>query len=135
MSDRIRIEGIRARGILGVHAAERLRPRPVVVDVELETDLARPGRSDRIEDAVDYAAVAESVKRTVAASRFRLLERLAEEIASAILRSFAAVGAAAVRARKPGAVPGTRDVSVEIRRAAPARRSRRRRRPGRSPSR
>ena len=55
--DRVQLEGMVFNGRHGVTAAERARTQPFTVDVELEVNAARAGRSDRIEDTVDYRKV------------------------------------------------------------------------------
>lgn len=79
--DRIAIRGIRTLGVHGALDEEQLRPQPFEVDVVLEVDLVEPGESDRLEDTVDYAAVAEAVARVVESEQHHLLERLAARIA------------------------------------------------------
>lgn len=79
--DQIIVKGITALGIHGVLAEEQTRPQPFEVDVELSVDLTQAGRSDVLDDTVDYGAVAEAVSRVVTTERYQLLERLAERIA------------------------------------------------------
>ncbi|MGH9024598.1 MAG: dihydroneopterin aldolase [Acidimicrobiia bacterium] len=79
--DRILINGLRELGVHGALPEEQSRPQPFQVDVELGVDLATPGESDQLDDTVDYAAVAEAVRRVVASERYQLLERLATRIA------------------------------------------------------
>jgi 7,8-dihydroneopterin aldolase/epimerase/oxygenase len=62
---------------IGVLEGENDRPQPVVVGVRLDVDLERAGRSGRLEDTVDYAAVHEVVCRAVLARRWTLVESLA----------------------------------------------------------
>ena len=63
--DTIAITGIRAMGVHGALEEEQQRPQPFEIDVELEVDLRNPGETDRLEDTVDYAAVAEAAVRVV----------------------------------------------------------------------
>lgn len=79
--DRIVIAGIQELGVHGALAEEQTRPQPFEVDLELLVDLAAAGRSDDLDETVDYSAVCESVSRVVASEHFQLLERLAERIA------------------------------------------------------
>ncbi|MFQ5697095.1 MAG: dihydroneopterin aldolase [Myxococcota bacterium] len=87
MPDRILLEGIQVPARLGTSKEERELQRPVRVDLSLEMPLARPGRSDRLCDTVDYVAVHRTVER-LAAGDHQLVEALAEEIAAALLESF-----------------------------------------------
>ena len=113
--DFIRIRGLKAETIVGVHDWERRQPRPVVIDLELATDAARAARSDRLADAVDYHAVAQAVGAFVGAATFQLIETLAQQIAEKLQQDF---GVAWIRLElhKPGAVAGATDVSVVIER-------------------
>ncbi len=79
--DTIAIARLRELGIHGVLPEEQARPQPFEVDVELRVDLSAAGESDRLDDTVDYSAVAEAVSRVVKSERYQLLERLATRIA------------------------------------------------------
>lgn len=103
--------------VIGVGEEERAAPREVLLDVEMEADLGAAAGSDDLAHAIDYAAVAETVRAHAKASRFRLLEALAGSIADLVLGRFGAVQAVTVRARKESAVPGARAVGVTLRRA------------------
>lgn len=113
--DAVWLIGVRCRCRVGVPAAERARPQTILLDVGVSADLARPGRSDRIEDAIDYHALERRLRASVEAGECLLLERLAERAADAALAFSARVRSVLVRARKrPAAMPGAREVVVEI---------------------
>jgi dihydroneopterin aldolase len=84
-TDRIELRGIRALGVHGVLPEERQRAQPFAIDLDLAVDLRAPGRSDDLNDTVDYGAVADAVVAEVAGPHAALLERLAERIASRVL--------------------------------------------------
>jgi dihydroneopterin aldolase len=113
--DVVRIKGLKVETIVGVHAWERKLPRPVVIDLELATDVARAAKSDQLKDAVDYHAVAEAVRACVAGAQPQLIETLAQRIADQLMRDFG-VTWLKLELHKPGAVAGTSDVSVAIER-------------------
>jgi len=79
--DHIVIAGIRELGVHGVLPEEQARPQPFEVDLELHVDLAPAGKSDELDDTVDYAAVSEAVSRVISSEQYQLLERLAARIA------------------------------------------------------
>jgi dihydroneopterin aldolase len=107
--DRIELRGLRALGIHGVLPEERERPQPFEVDIDLEVDLRRAGRSDDLADTVDYGAVAGAVAAAVAGPRLDLLESLAERIAGAVLHAADSAAEGAVGSRpEAGPVPGDR---------------------------
>src|SRR4051794_952756 len=63
--DRIQLKGMTFSGRHGVSDAERERTQDFVVTVEVQADLARPGRSDRIEDTLDYRLIRKVAKDVV----------------------------------------------------------------------
>lgn len=85
--DRIEIRGLRALGTHGVLPEERARAQPFEVDLDLEADLRRAGRSDRLDDTVDYGAVTAAVGAVIAGAHCDLLEHLAERVAAAALEA------------------------------------------------
>ena len=119
MPDRIHIRDLSLMTILGVHDRERQAPRKVVLNLAIETDLARAGRSDNLADTVDYGALGRRIAGHVERSRFGLLEGLAQSVAELALEHFPAIEAITVTVEKPGAVEQARSVAVEIRRVGP----------------
>jgi dihydroneopterin aldolase len=115
--DRILMEGMTFRGHHGVHPAEREVGAPFTVDVELEVDLAEAGRSDRLEDTVDYSTAYRLVGEVVEGDPCHLVEALAERIAARML-AFERVRRTTVTVRKPPPLPGQfRAFGVEVSRA------------------
>jgi FolB domain-containing protein len=113
--DRIVIENLRIRAILGVLERERVEPQEVRVSVTAFT-LPRPaGAADDIAGCVDYAALADAIRTLVEGARRFTVEALAEDIAGLCL-DLPGVRKATVRVEKPEAVPGADTVGVEIER-------------------
>jgi len=117
-TDKIHIRDLALRCIIGVYAKERDAAQEVVINITLWADLARAGRSDDLADTVDYKAVKNAIIAMVEASRFQLIETLAETIA-AICLAADGVAAARVLVEKPGALTGARTVGVELFRRNP----------------
>ena len=115
--DIVFIRGLTLETIVGVHEWERHGPRPVVLDLELSSDVARSAASDRIADALDYDAVTRRLKRFVSECRFELIETLAEGCA-ALLREELGVPWVRLVLHKPGAIGEGIDVGVIIERGA-----------------
>jgi dihydroneopterin aldolase len=90
---------------LGVSAVERRMRRPVRLDIEVESDLAASGRSDRIRDTVHYKRIFEVVEDVAANQEHKLVEALAERICHAVLAKFDA-DAVTVTVRKPSPIAG-----------------------------
>jgi len=110
--DKVLIKGLRCSAHVGVLAAERRRRQKILIDLELGLDLRKAGRNDRVEETVDYAAVAREAKKLVEGRPFVLVEAMAESVAGLILKRFRAKGVT-VRIRK-FSVPGTRSVGVAV---------------------
>jgi dihydroneopterin aldolase len=85
VADRIELRGLRVLGTHGLLDEERARAQPFEVDVDIETSLAAAGRSDDLDDTVDYGAVAVAVADTVGGHHAELLEHLATRVADAVL--------------------------------------------------
>ena len=84
--DRVLLEGMSFQGRHGVRAAERDKAQEFRVDVEVECDLSEPGRTDRIEDTVDYTRVRTIAKEVIEGKSHNLLESLASQIADRVLQ-------------------------------------------------
>ncbi|MDQ6855817.1 MAG: dihydroneopterin aldolase [Candidatus Dormibacteraeota bacterium] len=84
-SDRLLLEGLQFFGHHGDVEAERALGGRVDVDVEIRSDLSTAGRSDQLQDTVDYVRCYEAVRQVVENKQHNLLEKVAEEIASALL--------------------------------------------------
>lgn len=115
-SDVVFVRGLRVDTIVGVNSWERLKRQPVVIDLALELDTRAAAASDHLRDALDYAEVASGARELVAASRCRLIERLAELVAAHCLRDPRVTGVR-VRVEKPWALRDGAIAGVEISRA------------------
>lgn len=98
----VEVEGLEIFGRHGVGDEERQQGRTFLYDLRLEVSDA--AQSDRLEDTVDYVAVAEVVKGISDARQFQLLEALAVAVADAIVERFP-VERVRVRVRKPDVEP------------------------------
>ena len=111
--DRILISDLLVRCIIGVNEDERREKQDVVINLSISTDLSKPGKSDRFEDAVDYRDLKKRIMAMAESSRFYLVEALAEAVASLCLEH-PAVAQVLVRVEKPLALRFARSVGVEI---------------------
>ena len=116
MEDVILLEGIQVPAALGVTAAERRMRRPVLLDLEVSRCLREAGRTDNIRQTIHYKRIFEIVEDVASHNEHRLVEALAERIASAVLSKFDA-DAVTVTVRKPKPISGVLDhAGVRIRR-------------------
>jgi dihydroneopterin aldolase len=86
LGDHIQLRALRALGTHGALPEERVRPQPIEVDLDICADLRAAGRSDTLDDTIDYGAVSEAVASTIEGPHAELMEHLAEHIASAVLQ-------------------------------------------------
>jgi dihydroneopterin aldolase len=94
----VELHELALHGFHGVHEAERRDGQTFLFDVDFDVDDAP--LSDRLEDAVDYSAVAALVREVSEGERFDLIEALAAAVADAVLARFP-VDRVRVRVRKP----------------------------------
>jgi FolB domain-containing protein len=111
--DRILIDDLLLRCIIGVDDNERREKQDVLIGLCIYTDLRAAARSDQLEHAVDYRALKRKIVSMVEESRFHLLEALSESIAAICLEN-PSVRRVRVRVDKPNALRFARNVGVEI---------------------
>ncbi|NLB17739.1 MAG: 2-amino-4-hydroxy-6-hydroxymethyldihydropteridine diphosphokinase [Syntrophomonadaceae bacterium] len=83
--DQIILDGLEFWGCHGITAEEKSQPQPFEVELVLGRDLSRAGRTDSIDDTVDYSRVFADICFIVEKESFNLLERLAARIAEHVL--------------------------------------------------
>ncbi|HET9029474.1 MAG TPA: dihydroneopterin aldolase [Candidatus Aquilonibacter sp.] len=103
--DRISIRNIVAHGKHGANPGERDREQPFHLEIDLDLDLSNAGKSDELDDTINYADVYALAMRIVEERSYVLLERVASEIASEILDN-PLVQRASVTIGKPGLLDG-----------------------------
>jgi len=113
--DKIFIHALKTEAIIGIYDWERQVRQTIVVDIELSADVAKAALSDSIEDTLNYKRIAKRVLAFVEASRFHLVETLAEHIAMLVLEEFGVAWVNIVLS-KPGAVRSSRTVGVALER-------------------
>ena len=114
--DLIFLRDLRVETIIGIWEWERRIRQVVSIDLEMGADIRRAAATDRIEDTLNYKAVAKRVQEFVGESSFQLVETLAEKIAALVLDEFD-LPWIRVSVNKPGAIRGASDVGVCIRRS------------------
>src|SRR5438105_8770055 len=98
---------------IGVHGHEVGKPQPVRINVALTATF--DSAADKLENAVDYEAVANRIRSIASAGHINLAETLAERIAAACLED-PRVSRARIRVEKLHALAGAEAAGVEIER-------------------
>ena len=109
----IRITNLKLRAIIGANDWERETKQDVVINVAIDFDAAKAGKSDSIKDTVDYKTITKRIIKEVEASSFFLLEKLAQVILNIVMEN-PKVKEASVRVDKPFALRFADSVSVEV---------------------
>jgi len=117
--DLVLIEGLEVRTVIGIYDWEREIRQTVRLDLEMAWDISKAGKSDDIADTLDYKAVSKRLIDYVEASKFGLIEALAEKCAQIVLDEFH-VPWLRLKLSKPGAVRGSENVAVLIERSESA---------------
>lgn len=101
--DRIYIKGLDVFAYHGVMPKEKRDGQRFVLDITLDCDLSRAGRTDRLEDTVDYTAVMDAAVQAMTENSYDLIERAASRTAEAILQAEEKVEKVTLCLRKPEA--------------------------------
>jgi len=96
----IELAGLELFGYHGVLEEEREHGQRFLVDLWLDVTDTRSGRTDLVEDAVDYRPVVAVVREISDGHAYRLLEAFATALADALLDRFP-LEKVRVRVRKP----------------------------------
>jgi 7,8-dihydroneopterin aldolase/epimerase/oxygenase len=115
MRDTVIIEGLKVDAVIGIYEWEKSIQQPLLIDLQLAWNNRKPGHSDAIEDALDYAAVCDAVTRWVQAQPVGLIEKVAEDVAAKLQQQFA-VSWVAIKVAKPTAIEAAKTVAVYIER-------------------
>ena len=111
--DKVFIENLEIETVIGIFGWEREVKQIVRISLEMSFDISKAGKSDKIDDALDYKKIGKSIVYLVENSSFFLVEKMAEEIASLVLKN-KQIEEIKLRVEKPGALRGSKSVGVEI---------------------
>ena len=112
---RIAIVDLEVFYCVGVSEAERAQPQRLLLTVEITANLEAAAVSDRIEKTIDYHQVAEDLLHYGEGRSWKLLEKLAANVADRILTQYRPQSVA-VEVKK-FVIPQARYVSVALSRA------------------
>jgi len=73
---------------VGVPAAERAKPQRLLLTMDMDFDFAAAARTDRITRTIDYFAVAQRLLKHGEGRSWRLIEKLATDVADLVLSEF-----------------------------------------------
>ncbi|HOW87816.1 MAG TPA: dihydroneopterin aldolase [Candidatus Omnitrophota bacterium] len=115
MADKIFIEKLEIRCIIGTLPKERKKKQKIVIDMEFPAPVSKPAKRDDLRDALNYKKIADHTVKFVSRSCFHLIETLAERLSRQLLKEFE-LKRILLRISKPGAIRNAKNVGVEIQR-------------------
>ncbi|MCP5268154.1 MAG: dihydroneopterin aldolase [Zoogloeaceae bacterium] len=115
--DIIFIDDLRVETLIGIYPREKAVPQTIEISLRIGSSTASAGASDDICDTIDYAVVAERLRKELQMQHFNLLEKLAEHVANILLDDFGAQWVQ-VSIAKLGMLRGVKRVGVVIERVA-----------------
>ncbi len=111
MIDRLCVRDLELSTRIGVEKKERETPQRLLVSFSLLCDLSNVAKNDDVPEEFDYASLTESI-RELGLQEHKTIERLAEDIASLLLRRSAARSVEVTVKKFPPL--GVKEVSVTI---------------------
>lgn len=117
--DKIYLNQMKFYGYHGVFPEETKLGQRFMIDLTVELDLSKAGKTDDLTQSVNYADLYNTCKKVVEGETHNLVETVAERIAEEILSSFTLIERCTVKAIKPDPpIPGHYEsVAVEITRS------------------
>lgn len=101
--DQIRISNLEAFGYHGVFEEEALLGQKFLISASLFLDTRRAGKTDDLQESLDYGEVCQMIKKMVETERYRLIERLAEQLAEKLLLCYECLRSVEITVKKPWA--------------------------------
>ena len=115
-SDRIHIEQLEISARVGIPERERAAPQRLTVNITLWPQRQAEELHDHIAETVNYSEVCEETKKFVRDRTVKLIETLADDLATHLLQRFA-IARIAVELRK-FVVPDAKYISVTVTQSA-----------------
>ena len=101
--DELRITNLKLYCYHGVLASEKEEGQYFFVNAKLKLQLQGAGLTDDLEKSVNYAMVCETIGRVMQSEKWNLIEKVAEEVATALFEEFPLIEGLELEIRKPEA--------------------------------
>ena len=117
--DKIKIEGLEVFANHGVFPEENVLGQKFVVSATLLTDTRKAGQTDDLTASINYGEVSAFITEFLKNHTYKLLERVAEELAEQMLQKISGLEKVTLEVQKPWAPVGLplKTVGVEITRS------------------
>lgn len=104
--DRIIIENLQVHANHGVFPEENVLGQRFIISAVLHADLRDAGKSDALEDSIDYGAACRLIDVYTRSTTHKLLERLAQGIVDELFAAFPTLERVELTIKKPWAPIG-----------------------------
>jgi len=88
VTDTVSVRDLRVSAVIGVHDWEREIEQTLVFGVDMAADAAKAASRDDIAAALDYSAVAQTIRSVVTTGKFQLIETAAERVAERLREEY-----------------------------------------------
>jgi dihydroneopterin aldolase len=117
--DKIFVAGLEIEAKHGYYNEERNRGNRFRFDIWVSADLTSAAEGDDLDRTIDYAAIADVVRKTAAGPSAKLVETLADRIVKGVFERFASAFSVKLRVAKlnPPGIDGAESAGVEVERS------------------
>jgi 7,8-dihydroneopterin aldolase/epimerase/oxygenase len=81
----IKIKNLRLKTVIGVYEWEEAIDREIIINAEISTNFDKALKTDELTDAIDYDHLVSKIKNLVSSTRYKLIEKMAQDMMEAIL--------------------------------------------------
>lgn len=111
--DRIRIKNLKIPARHGVYEFEKEKDGIFELDINLYLPLLKAGKSDRLEDTINYEDIISTVTKAFTEKQYALVEAAAQSVCDRLLNDFK-IDKITIRVRKPHAPIDADFETVEV---------------------
>lgn len=109
----IEIDRLTACTTIGVYDFEKDIKQQLFISLVLGVDFSKAMKSDRIEDTLDYAAISDTIKQTLEAGQYQLIEHVLGVVELILVEQFK-LSNYSIEISKPSAIPFADNVCVKL---------------------
>ena len=98
--DQLTLKSLTYKAFHGYYETERNRGNKFEVDIIITADLSLPGKTDRLENTINYEKLCDTISAIMYGPSFKLIEALAQTIGQTIFLKYQKINELEVRLRK-----------------------------------
>ncbi|OTG66058.1 dihydroneopterin aldolase [Acinetobacter silvestris] len=114
--DAIVIEGLKVETVVGCFNWERQIIQPLMLDMNIHTNLEQASNSDELQDTLNYAEICEISAKVIQTAAPKLIEHAAKLVLNALFTTFPAIDSIMITIRKPAIIAQANSVGIRLER-------------------